>query len=172
HYQVKGAINLPPAARSPRPKIFVGGKGDRVVSLAGRHADGYNAVWGWTPEALDGRFEVLDRAAREHQRDPAGLSRSVGLYVLAGADESEVNERWQRYAAATPKGVVDRIDRNAWMSDKLAGTYDQIASRIAAFEDIGVEEVILGFGLLPFQIADPSAVDDLARELIPRLKES
>lgn len=172
HYQVEGAINLPRAVQSPRPRVFVGGKGDRVVSIGGRYADGYNAVWGWTPELLSERFEVLDRVARENGRDPAQLFRSVGLYALAGSDDAEVNLRWERYIEATPAEVGARLEKGAWMSDKLAGTYDQIVSRIRAFSDIGVEEVILGFGLLPFQIADPSAVDDLARELLPKLKES
>lgn len=168
HYQVDGAINLPRPAQAPRPKVFVGGKGDRVVSIAGGHADGYNAVWGWTPETLAERFAVLDAAAIGNGKDPARLSRSVGLYVLAGADDAEVDQRWHRYIEATPKGVGDRLEKESWMTDKLAGTYDQIVSMIGGFKDIGVQEVILGFGLLPFQIADASAVDDLARELLPQ----
>lgn len=170
HYQIEGAINVPRPAQSPRPKVFVGGKGDRLVSIAGRHADGYNAVWGWTPGSLGERLEVLDASAIKSERDPARLSRSVGLYVLPGADDAEVDKRWQRYIEATPKGVGDRLEKESWMTDKLAGTYDQIASKIGGFEDIGVHEVILGFGLLPFQIADASAVDDLARVLLPRLR--
>lgn len=45
HYRVREAWNLPRPVQSPRPPVWVGGKGDRLAGVAGRHADGFNSCW-------------------------------------------------------------------------------------------------------------------------------
>lgn len=163
-YRVDSARNLPLPGRPPN--VWIGGKGDRVVSIAGRYAGGYNCVWAWTPQAYRGRVEVLDRAAQSAGRDPSEIRRSVGLYCLPGNDQAELAERWQRYVGVSPDGTAPDGGLTLWREDKLVGNRDQISRRVLEFEELGVEEVILGFGILPFQIADESAVDFFAREVI------
>lgn len=169
HYGVDHAWNLPQPVQSPRPPVWIGGKGDRVVQLAGRHADGFNTVWAWTPEAYAGRIEQLERGAIEAGRDPGSIRRSVGLYTLPGIDESDLSSRWGRYLSANPwMAGLARLE--SWRGDKLCGTPLDMAARIRAFESLGVEEVILGFGLLPFQVADASAVELFVREVFPLVR--
>jgi alkanesulfonate monooxygenase SsuD/methylene tetrahydromethanopterin reductase-like flavin-dependent oxidoreductase (luciferase family) len=50
--------------------------------------------------------------------------------------------------------------------DGLAGTPDRIRERIAAFEDLGVEELIASFSSLPFVIHDRSAVELFAESVL------
>ncbi|HYP23423.1 MAG TPA: LLM class flavin-dependent oxidoreductase, partial [Actinomycetota bacterium] len=45
HYQVQEAICLPRPAQSPRPPVWVGGKGDLLLRTAARVADGWNFSW-------------------------------------------------------------------------------------------------------------------------------
>ena len=47
--------------QQPRPRVFVGGKGDRLLRLAGR-ADGWNTCWVWTPAEYRDTCPVLDAA--------------------------------------------------------------------------------------------------------------
>jgi alkanesulfonate monooxygenase SsuD/methylene tetrahydromethanopterin reductase-like flavin-dependent oxidoreductase (luciferase family) len=54
-----------------------------------------------------------------------------------------------------------------WRRDKLVGTPDEIAATVEDFATLGVEEIILTFGLLPFQFADASAVELFASEVFP-----
>ena len=54
-----------------------------------------------------------------------------------------------------------------WARDKLAGTYGEIATKIGRFEQIGVTEIILSFGSIPFQVSDPDAVDEFMEEVVP-----
>lgn len=169
YYTVSEAWNLPRPVQSPRPPVWVGGKGDKVVALAGRFADGFNSVWAWTPEAYAGRIKVLEQAAAEAGRDPSEVRRSVGLYCLPGGTDAELETRWKSYHAAVPL-MGAGTDLFAWRADKLCGTREEMLSRIDAFRAYGVEEVILGFGLLPFQIADPEAVEWFAREVVPQAR--
>ncbi len=166
HYQVKDAVNLPLPPPSERPPVFVGGKGDRVSRIAGTHADGFNTVWGWTPEGYAGRVELVDRAARKAGRDPKTVAKSVGLYTLNGRDEQALKERWQAYVSASPIGDGG-LEPDKWGEDKLWGTPEQIVKRVNEFKAMGVQEVILGFGMLPFQIADEAAVDEFVQEVFP-----
>lgn len=166
-YRVRDAFNLPRPVQNPRPPVWVGGKGDKITSVAGRFADGYNSVWAWTPEAYAGRIEVLERASAEAGRDPGSVRRSVGLYCLPGEDRRGLQARWARYVEAA-LGAIELDGLDAWREDKLSGTPQEIFDRISQFEALGVEEVILGFGALPFQIADPTAVEWFAAEVLPR----
>jgi alkanesulfonate monooxygenase SsuD/methylene tetrahydromethanopterin reductase-like flavin-dependent oxidoreductase (luciferase family) len=47
------------------------------------------------------------------------------------------------------------------------GTPEAIAATVEEFAALGVEEVILSFGMLPFQVADASAVELFASEVFP-----
>lgn len=167
HYRVTDAVVTPRPAQPGGPPVWVGGKGDRVVSIAGRHADGFNTVWAWTPEDYRGRVEVLDEAAKRAGRQP--VRRTVGLYTLGADDPSRLEQRWSTYVESTPKGVVDGVALDEWSGDKLVGTADQIAQTVGRFEALGVEEVILGFGVLPFQLAEEQAPVWFAEEVFPRM---
>ena len=61
HHRAVGAPNLPTAVQQPRPRVFVGGKGDRLLRLVARHADGWNTCWVWTVDAYRERLRVLER---------------------------------------------------------------------------------------------------------------
>lgn len=78
HYRLDGAVALPRPLQSPRPPIWVGGKGDRAIGVAARVADGWNAAW----------FADVDAyAERARHAVRAGLRRSIGQYVHGSAAE-------------------------------------------------------------------------------------
>src|SRR2546428_412838 len=83
---------LPLALQQPRPRVFVGGKGDRLLRIAAERADGWNACWVWTPPAYRERRGVVDDACERIGRDTATMWRTLGLYALYGEDEP-VRER-------------------------------------------------------------------------------
>jgi len=60
YHRARGAINRPPAVQQPRPRVFVGGTGDRLLRLVAEHADGWNTCWKWTPSDYRERLAVLD----------------------------------------------------------------------------------------------------------------
>ena len=54
----------------------------------------------------------------------------------------------------------------------LAGTPDSIRERIAAFEDLDVEELIASFSSLPFVIHDRSTVELFAASVLAPARAS
>src|SRR5439155_13667558 len=76
HYKVTDLVVRPRPAQEPRPTIWVGGKGDRAIRLAGRVADGWNAAWFSDPASYQARAALLG---------DAGVRRSIGQYAQGSA---------------------------------------------------------------------------------------
>jgi probable F420-dependent oxidoreductase len=157
-HHVREATNRPPAQQAPRPPIFLGGKGDRLLRLAAEMADGWNTCWVWTPDDYRGRVEVLARACEDTGRDPASVRRTLGLYALAGEDERDLEARYRRMQDQAPGGMLDGVPLEEWRAGRLVGTPGQLAEQVAAWAALGVAELIVSAGPLPFSVG---AADDL-----------
>ena len=159
---VRDASNLPPAKQKPRPPIFVGGKGDRLLRLVAEMADGWNTCWAWTPDDYRGRLDVLNRACEAVGRDPSSVRRTLGLYALAGEDERDLAARYERMRAEAPGGMLDRVPLEEWRAGRLVGTPDQLAGQVAGWKALGVAEIIVSAGPLPFSVSGREDVELLA----------
>jgi probable F420-dependent oxidoreductase len=153
------ARNAPAAVQRPTPPIIVGGKGDRLLELVAAGADGWNTCWVWTVAAYRERLAVLERACESAGRDPATVSRSLGLYALCAEDERDLGRRFERLRASTPAGVLDRTTLEEWRVGRLVGTVEQVREQAAGWAALGVDTLILGPGAVPFSV---TALDDVA----------
>jgi alkanesulfonate monooxygenase SsuD/methylene tetrahydromethanopterin reductase-like flavin-dependent oxidoreductase (luciferase family) len=162
---------LPPPVQRPRPPLWLGGKGGpRLLRLAARHADGWNLVWRVTPEDYAPKMEDVARACAAEHRDPATLRRSVGLYALIAEDERSAAALWTRARSAMPGSALDGESWDGWRADTLSGTPDQVLERVAAFEALGVEELILSPWALPFALPEPEMLHLVAERVIAPLR--
>ena len=152
----------PRPAQRPSPPIWVGGKGDRLIELAGRHADGWNTAWISTPEQWATRAALLDAACEKAGRDPATVARSVGLYALAGEDEADLERRFRRLQGLSPPGVLDGVGLAEWRKGRLVGTVEQVAEQVRHWESLGVSSLVLNAGAVPFALASADDVELLA----------
>jgi F420-dependent oxidoreductase-like protein len=75
HYQIVDAPFEPKPLQRPRMPLLIGGSGPRMLRLAARHADIWNAVG--TPEEGGATNQRLDAACAAEGRDPASLVRTV-----------------------------------------------------------------------------------------------
>jgi alkanesulfonate monooxygenase SsuD/methylene tetrahydromethanopterin reductase-like flavin-dependent oxidoreductase (luciferase family) len=158
---------LPRPVQSPRPPIWLGAKGgDRALGLAARLADGWNTVWRWSPDAYAERVLAAERACEAAGRDPATLRRSVGLYSVVAETEREVEDAFERARRDFPGDAMRDETLTAWQRDTLSGTPDQVMERVAAFERLGVEELIVSPSVLPFAVPRPEALDLFAERVI------
>lgn len=175
YYQLHEAICLPRPRQEPRPPIWVGGKGDLLLRTAARVADGWNFSWIGSFESYAERARAADRACEEEGRDPATLRRSVGVYVLAGRGDADLRARFERLAERTPPGVLPAgtgggaVSWDEFRRDHVTGTVDEVTDRLGRLADLGVAEVIVTAGALPFQVAAPEDVELLGTEVAPAL---
>ena len=160
---------LPPPVQTPIP-VWVGGKGGpRLLRLAARLASGWNVVWRMTPAAYAGRVEAARKICGEEGRDPATLRLSVGLYGVIGEDEGAARAAFARGRADMPGGALDAETYESWCADTLSGSPDRVLERVAAFEALGVEELIVSPWVVPFAVREPEQVELFARHVIQPL---
>jgi alkanesulfonate monooxygenase SsuD/methylene tetrahydromethanopterin reductase-like flavin-dependent oxidoreductase (luciferase family) len=158
YHRVRGACNRPPTRQTPRPPLFVGGKGDRLLGLVARRADGWNTCWVWTPVAYRERVAALERACEAVGRDPASVRRSLGLYTLVGEDRADLERRFERMRGLAPGGMLRDTSLEQWREGRLVGTVEEVAEQVAGWEAAGVAEIICALGPLPFSL---TGLDDL-----------
>jgi alkanesulfonate monooxygenase SsuD/methylene tetrahydromethanopterin reductase-like flavin-dependent oxidoreductase (luciferase family) len=152
----------PQPVQRPRPPIVVGGRGDRLLEVAARHADGWNTVWAFTPDAYRERLAVFEAACERAGRDPAAARRTIGLFTLVGEDEADLRKRFERLRTATPPGVVDGTTLDEWRQGRLVGTVEQVAEQLRTWADLGVAAMVACLGALPFAVTDVEDLELLA----------
>jgi probable F420-dependent oxidoreductase len=165
HVTLREAVPRPAPDR--RPAVWVGGKGGpRLLRLAARLADGWNAVWRMSPEAYAGKVSNARAACDAAGRDPDTFGLSVGLYSLIGGGEAAARAAFERGRAAAPGNAMAGVDYETWRADTLSGTPEQVLERVAAFESLGVGEIIVSPWVLPFAIHEPEQVELFAERVI------
>jgi alkanesulfonate monooxygenase SsuD/methylene tetrahydromethanopterin reductase-like flavin-dependent oxidoreductase (luciferase family) len=118
------AVALPPPprpARLPgRMPVLIAAKGERMLRLAARHADAWNAAWfGFPVERFHQRRAQLVEACEAEGRDPASIELTAGLVIDAeAADEGR----------PVP-------------GDALPPEVDTVARALDAWRDLGVGHV-------------------------------
>jgi alkanesulfonate monooxygenase SsuD/methylene tetrahydromethanopterin reductase-like flavin-dependent oxidoreductase (luciferase family) len=135
---------LPTSPRPhPPPRIWVGGRSEQVLEIAGKEADGWNA-WGGTPEDFAaGAQLVLDYSGGRP------IEFSWGGQVVLGKSDSDAQAK---LAARDPKQFV-------------VGAPETVASQLQAFIDAGERHLVIG---LP-DAGTQGAYEAFAEEVVPLL---
>ena len=120
YHQVRDAVIHPPPER-PIP-ILVAAKGRRMLRLTARYADAWNTAWfGLPDDLLQRRLAELNAALEAEGRDPATLRRTVGMEV--------------RDPEATAPGGDP--------GEGFGGAVDELARAVDAYEQLGIDDLIL-----------------------------
>jgi F420-dependent oxidoreductase-like protein len=85
YYQVRAAPTRPRPLQRPRPPLTIGAKKPRMLGIAARWADCWNAS-GTAAEVAE-RNRILDEKCAELGRDPKSLRRSVYFWVPRSSDD-------------------------------------------------------------------------------------
>lgn len=165
-FELRGAYDHPRPVQEPRPPIVVGGKGGaRMLSIASRLADGWNAAWRWTPGRYGERAAAARAACERAGRDPASFRLSLGLFSVVGEDERDLEQRYEAIAGTLPPGVGAATSLETLREEGLVGTPETIVERASAFAALGVSELIVGPAPVWFAMPDPSMLDLVASAL-------
>jgi F420-dependent oxidoreductase-like protein len=141
HYRMDAVDALPKPLQRPHPPIIIGGAAKpRTARLAAQYADEYNTVFA-TPAECAERRAVVERAWADAGREPAGLTFSVMVPWLIGADAADLQQRAERLAAwrdSEPRALIDEFAEVG-----VAGTLDDAIVRLRAYRDAGIDRIML-----------------------------
>ena len=159
YYQIDNAICAPKPVQQPHPPLWVGGKGRRVLGLAGRVADGVNFPFHSTPEEYAQRLELVRAGCREAGRDFDRIKKSQFEFLAVAADSADLDRLLHQVA-----GEAGRTTRQVAASFDFV-TVDQAVTRLNGFVELGVDLFQIAF---PYQ-HEAESVRLMAEHVLPRL---
>lgn len=133
YYQVRGAINQPKGVQKPHIPLLIGGSGEKVtLKLVAQYGDACN-VFG-DPATLENKFAILRQHCQNVGRDYESIHRTSVVACVIGDTEEEALAQIPETVKTQFASLIDRA---------LIGTPDTIRERIARYEAVGVQELLL-----------------------------
>ena len=112
HYKLAETINAPQALQKPRPRILVGGHGEKkTLRLAAKYADAYN-VPGADPATARHKFDILREHCEREDRNYDDIEKTVLIVMNVGPDGSQSGqliEQLGRYAEAGAQAAMGAL---------------------------------------------------------------
>ena len=161
YYKVDDLVLQPkPVSSRPRPVIYAGGESEAAKNLISQKCDAY-VMHGDPPDRI--REKINDLSAR--RKKWAAVQFGVAAYGVVRETEREAKEEvrritdvqqnaagygnYQQWLANTQLeqrvSLEDYSVSNRGLRSGLVGTSEQVAERIAEFEDAGVDLLLLQF---------------------------
>jgi len=162
YYRVEDNVLQPKPVSQPRPTLYAGGESPAAKELIAEKCDGY-LMHGDPPERVGEKIRDLRERRTRHNLPP--LKYGVAGYAVVretqGEAEDEVRRitdvqqsaagyaNYQEWLAGTQLeqrvSLEDYSVSNRGLRSGLVGTAEQVAERLAEFEKVGVDLVLLQF---------------------------
>ncbi len=99
HYQLAETICSPQPIQQPRPRIIIGGSGERkTLRLVARYADACN-LFAADVDEIARKLEVLERHCETEGRDPGTIEKTIMPFSDPAADPDGFLRSMEAYAA-------------------------------------------------------------------------
>ncbi|MFQ5837266.1 MAG: TIGR03560 family F420-dependent LLM class oxidoreductase [Thermoplasmata archaeon] len=140
YYAIEGAMCNPKPIQRPRPMIWVGGSGDRLLRVAAKLADGVNIPFS-TPDTFKERLDRLRHYCEKGGREYSSMKKSHFLWALLGR-EGQIDRMVEDFAHVLGMSVEDvrGIGKKGFI-----GTPSDLVERLHGYVKAGAEHIILGF---------------------------
>ncbi|MDQ7810863.1 LLM class F420-dependent oxidoreductase [Amycolatopsis sp. A133] len=136
YYRIEDAVNEPKGVQRPHIPLMIAGAGEkRTLRLVARYGDACNIMD--SPEVARHKFAVLRGHCEDVGRDYAAITRTVTTPCIIRDTDAEARALIPLASKFVFPGDVG--------SYGLVGSLDTVRRRIAAFEEAGVQELIVYF---------------------------
>jgi len=162
YYKVEDNVLQPKPIAQPRPTIYAGGESEAAKELIADKCDAY-LMHGDPADRVATKVEDLRKRRAKHQREP--MKFGVAGYAIVRETEKEAQdelkritdvqqsaagyENYQQWLAGTQLeqrvSLEDYSVSNRGLRAGLVGTAEQVAEKIAGFEAVGVDLLLLQF---------------------------
>ena len=133
YYQVRGAINQPKGVQKPHIPLLIGGGGEKVtLKLVAQYGDACNVSGDLA--TLRHKFDVIRQHCEAVGRDYNSIHRTTMTTCVIGDTDEQAQAK-----------IPDVIRARAAINEALIGNLDTIRKRIAAYEEAGVQELLIRF---------------------------
>jgi FMNH2-dependent dimethyl sulfone monooxygenase len=160
YYQVEDSVLQPKPISQPRPVIYAGGESEAAKELISQRCDAF-VMHGDPPARIQSK--IKDMSERRAQKGLPPMTFGVAAYSIVRDTESEAKKEltritdvkqsaagyanYQQWLSGTNLdqhvSLEDYSVSNRGLRSGLVGTPDQISERIAEFEAVGVNLLLL-----------------------------
>jgi len=134
YYQVQGAINQPKGTQKPHIPLLIGGSGETVtLKLVAQYGDACNISNADIP-VIEHKFAVLKQHCEDIGRDYQSIRRTLLINCTIAETEDEAIEK----LPLSTRSHLETVRKQS-----LIGTPAMIRERLAEYEEVGVQEVIM-----------------------------
>jgi FMNH2-dependent dimethyl sulfone monooxygenase len=160
YYRVEDNVLEPKPVSQPRPTLYAGGESPAAKELIAEKCDAY-LMHGDPPERV--REKIADLRDRRDRRNSPPLKFGVAGYAIVRETEREAQDElrritdvqqsaagyanYQQWLAGTQLeqrvSLEDYSVSNRGLRSGLVGTAEQVAERVAQFESVGVDLLLL-----------------------------
>jgi FMNH2-dependent dimethyl sulfone monooxygenase len=162
YYRVEDNVLEPKPGSEPRPTLYAGGESPAAKELIAQKCDAY-LMHGDSPERVGEKIKDLRERRAKHKLPP--LKFGVAGYAVVRETQKEAEEEvrritdvqqsaagyanYQEWLAGTQLeqrvSLEDYSVSNRGLRSGLVGTPEQVETRLAEFEKVGVDLVLLQF---------------------------
>lgn len=161
HLNFKGAFCDPKPLQNPRPKIWVGGGGEKVtLKIAAQHADATN--WQVGIEDFIHKSVVLAQHCDDIGRDFGSIVRTHGPDCRLFDNEADLKAWLDLPDGGNLWGGSSSED---YVRDHFVGTVEQVTEKVQAFVDAGCGEFVLWFRDFP----SSESLERFAADVVPKI---
>jgi FMNH2-dependent dimethyl sulfone monooxygenase len=160
YYRIENAVLQPKPISQPRPIVYAGGESEAAKNLIAQRCDAY-VMHGDPPERI--REKIADMRARRERFGLPPMQYGVAAYSIVRDTEREAQAElaritdvqasaagfanYQQWLAGTKLEQRMTIEEysvsNRGLRPGLVGTPEHVATRVAEFEDAGVNLLLL-----------------------------
>ena len=179
YYRVEDNVLEPKPVSQPRPTLYAGGESPAAKELIAEKCDAY-LMHGDPPERVGEKIKDLRERRAKHNLPP--LKYGVAGYAVVRETQREAGDEvrritdvqqsaagyanYQEWLAGTQLeqrvSLQDYSVSNRGLRSGLVGTAEQVAERLAEFEKVGVDLVLLQFS------PQMEEMDQFAKTIIKR----
>jgi F420-dependent oxidoreductase-like protein len=157
HYRAAGTSDAPRPLQKPHPPIWVGGQGPKLLRLAARYADAWNAPV-LSAEQIAERVETLRRLCEDAGRTMVDVTYEGPVWI--DQDEERIENRLERNRTA------ENPTQRTYARVAIAGTPAQVTARLKEYAAAGVSHVVCHFG----RTTDLRGTELFARDVMPAFR--
>jgi F420-dependent oxidoreductase-like protein len=136
YYQIRGAINQPKGIQQPHIPLLIAGGGEKVtLRLVATYGDMCNVSGDLA--TLEHKFGVLKKHCEAVGRNYKDIHKTAMTLCIIGETDEEAGKLVPPWAPQVFPGEIHEYG--------LVGTVDTIRKRLADYEAVGVDELVITF---------------------------
>lgn len=169
YYKIDEAVCLPKPQQRPRPRIWLGGSGEKLVLKAvAKYADGWN-VGETPPEEYARKLDVLRSHCNSLGTDYEHIEKSLETLVLISerADDLEKVVKWSNWFALVQAETTEMKpatgDLDSMKRQYILGSVREVTEKVAQYVKAGVQHFMIYFLDYPSM----ESMERFARGVVP-----